>query len=175
MVDKLASFVAATVRLKEIRDNCGHALFTSDLNIAACETDLWNRNANLQSAGFLPKESAYFDRWVDVVRVAHPDHDGPYSWSSFRGKAFDNAVGWRIDYQIATPALAKLAATEWVDRAPCYADRCFDRAQTVVDYTIRRAALAHPGSEWNRWRGQVGLRANSPSWYAGRAGIRSQP
>ena len=40
--------------------------------------------------------------WVDVVRVLHPDVPGPYSWWSWRGRAFDNDAGWRIDYQLAT-------------------------------------------------------------------------
>ena len=41
-------------------------------------------------------------RWVDVVRRLHPDRPGPYSWWSWRGKAFDNDAGWRIDYHLAT-------------------------------------------------------------------------
>ena len=74
--------------------------------------------------------------WVDVLRAAHPDVDGPYSWWSFRGKAFDNDAGWRIDYQIATQALAKLATAAWVDRAPSYSERWSDHAPVVVDYSL---------------------------------------
>jgi len=48
--------------------------------------------------------------WVDVVRVLHPDVPGPYSWWSWRGRAFDNDAGWRIDYQLATRGLAARAA-----------------------------------------------------------------
>jgi len=48
--------------------------------------------------------------WVDMGRVAHPDTPGPYTWWSYRGQAFDNDAGWRIDYQLATPELAKLQA-----------------------------------------------------------------
>jgi len=142
MAEKLAWFDAATARLTELRDEGGHVLFTGDLNVAYREADLKNWKGNLKSAGFLPEERAHFDHWfddlgwVDVVRAAHPDQDGPYSWWSFRGKAFDNDAGWRIDYQIATPALAKLATAAWVDRAPSYAERWSDHAPVVVEYDI---------------------------------------
>ena len=46
-------------------------------------------------------------RYVDVVRSLHPDVAGPYSWWSYRGKAFDNDSGWRIDLQVATEGLAR--------------------------------------------------------------------
>jgi len=142
MAEKLAWFEAATVRMTALRDAGGHVLLTGDLNVAHREADLRNWKGNLKSAGFLPEERAYFDRWfddlgwVDVVRAAHPDRDGPYSWWSFRGQAFDNDTGWRIDYQIATPALAKKASGARVDRAPSYSERWSDHAPVVVDYEI---------------------------------------
>ena len=52
--------------------------------------------------GLRPTDGGY----VDVVRALHPDVEGPYSWWSYRGRAFDNDTGWRIDYQVATPGLA---------------------------------------------------------------------
>jgi exodeoxyribonuclease-3 len=45
-------------------------------------------------------------------------------------------VGWRIDYQIATPALAERAVTSAVDRAPSYAERWSDHAPLVVDFRL---------------------------------------
>ena len=60
-----------------------------------------------KKSGFLPAERQWLTEllatgWVDVVRVLHPDVAGPYSWWSWRGRAFDNDAGWRIDYQLAT-------------------------------------------------------------------------
>jgi exodeoxyribonuclease-3 len=142
MKEKLAWFDAATSRLTELRDDGRHVVFTGDLNVAHREADLKNWKGNIGCAGFLPEEQAYFDNWfdelgwVDVVRAAFPEEAGPYSWWSYRGKAFDNDAGWRIDYQIVNPQLAKLAKNPRVDRAPSYDTRWSDHAPVVVDYDI---------------------------------------
>ncbi len=142
MKEKLAWFDAATERLTELRADGRHVVFTGDLNVAHREADLKNWKGNIGCAGFLPEEQAYFDRWfddlgwVDVVRAAHPDDAGPYSWWSYRGKAFDNDAGWRIDYQITTPQLAKSATNAVVHRAPTYDARWSDHAPVVVDYDL---------------------------------------
>ena len=142
MTEKLAWFDAATKRMAALRKQRDHVLLTGDLNVAHREADLKNWKGNLGKAGFLPEERAYFDKWfgkgawVDVVREVHGDVTGPYSWWSFRGKAFDTDAGWRIDYQIATPELAATATGAWVDRAPDYASRWSDHAPVVVTYDI---------------------------------------
>lgn len=142
MREKLVWFDAATERLEELRSDGRNVVFTGDLNVAHREADLKNWKGNIGCAGFLPEEQAYFDRWfdelgwVDVVRSQFPDAAGPYSWWSYRGKAFDNDAGWRIDYQIATPPLAKRASNARVDRAPTYDTRWSDHAPVVVDYDI---------------------------------------
>ncbi|WP_375294494.1 endonuclease/exonuclease/phosphatase family protein, partial [Microbacterium sp.] len=74
--------------------------------------------------------------WVDVGRAAHGEVDGPYTWWSMRGKAFDNDSGWRIDYHLASPALAPRASGYRVDRAPSYDTRWSDHSPVVVDYTV---------------------------------------
>jgi len=61
---------------------------------------------------------------------------GPYSWWSWRGSAFDRDVGWRIDYQIASAALAEAARKASIDRAASYAARWSDHAPVVVDYDL---------------------------------------
>ena len=71
MTEKLAWFDAATARITELRDEGGHVLFTGDLNVAHREADLKNWKGNLKSAGFLPEERAYFDRWFDEIGRAH--------------------------------------------------------------------------------------------------------
>ncbi|WP_433584443.1 exodeoxyribonuclease III [Microbacterium hydrocarbonoxydans] len=72
--------------------------------------------------------------WVDVGRRFHGEVDGPYTWWSMRGKAFDNDSGWRIDYHLATPALAERVTAYQVARAAAYDQRWSDHAPVVVDY-----------------------------------------
>ena len=64
--------------------------------------------------------------------------DGPYTWWSQMGKAFDNDAGWRIDYHLATPALAATVVDYAVDRAPAYDQRWSDHSPVVVDYAVGR-------------------------------------
>lgn len=111
-----------------------------DWNIAHTELDLKNHKGNVKNSGFLPTERAWLGSvfgeygWVDVVRGLHPDLPGPYSWWSYRGKAFDNDSGWRIDYQVATPTLAERAKEAVVERAVSYDLRWSDHAPVTVRY-----------------------------------------
>jgi exodeoxyribonuclease-3 len=110
-----------------------------DWNIAHAESDIKNWKGNLRNPGFLPHEREWVAHrlgsgWVDVLRELHPGVDGPYSWWSWRGKAFDNDSGWRIDYQLANRALARRAVKAFVDRADSYDRRWSDHAPVTVIY-----------------------------------------
>ncbi|MGL5406968.1 MAG: exodeoxyribonuclease III [Propionibacteriaceae bacterium] len=113
-----------------------------DFNIAHTQQDLKNWRSNQKSEGFLPEERAWFSEQlsphtlVDVVRSLHPDENGPYSWWSWRGQAFTNDTGWRIDYHLATPGLAKRALSGGTDREASYDERLSDHAPVVVDYDL---------------------------------------
>lgn len=115
-------------------------LVMGDFNIAHTRLDLRNWRANSTSVGFLPEERAWFGSLlgprslVDVVRRLNPDSDGPYSWWSWMGGAFNNDTGWRIDYQLASPGLAKAAVAGDTDRDADYESRMSDHAPVVVDY-----------------------------------------
>jgi exodeoxyribonuclease-3 len=115
-------------------------LVMGDFNIAHTRRDLRNWRSNQGHVGFLPEEREWFASilgprtLLDVVRRLHADDDGPYSWWSWLGNAFTNDVGWRIDYQLATPALARAAITGGTDRASSYEARLSDHAPVVVDY-----------------------------------------
>lgn len=116
------------------------ALVCGDWNIAHREVDIKNWKGNLSSAGFLPQERAYLDRWfaeswIDLGRRFGGEGPGPYTWWSWRGKAFDNDAGWRIDYHVATPELADRATRVSIGRAPNYAERWSDHAPVTVDFT----------------------------------------
>lgn len=131
-----------TERMAELTSTYEFALVTGDLNVGHTQLDIKNWKGNLKNSGFLPEERAYFDGfmqtqgWVDIGRAAHPDQAGPYTWWSFRGQAFDTDTGWRIDYHLATPALASRAKNYRVDRAPSYDSRWTDHSPVLVKYEI---------------------------------------
>ena len=108
-----------------------------DWNIAHKEADLKNWKGNKKNSGFLPEERAWlttlFDQlgWVDVYRKLYPDTtEACYTWWSNRGQAWAKNVGWRIDYQIATPQFAAKAVN-----ASVYKDERFsDHAPLIVEY-----------------------------------------
>ncbi len=72
--------------------------------------------------------------FVDVTRALHGPGPGPYTWWSWRGKAFDNDSGWRIDYQFASRPLAERAVRAEIGRAPAYDQRWSDHAPVSVTY-----------------------------------------
>jgi exodeoxyribonuclease III len=141
MAQKLAFFEAITERITLLASDGRHVVLTGDLNVAHQDIDLKNWKGNRGCAGCLPEERAFFDRWiadgwVDVVRDRSGDVPGPYSWWSFRGRAFDNDAGWRIDYQIASADLAAAVTDIAVDRAGSYDTRWSDHAPVVVTYAV---------------------------------------
>lgn len=110
-----------------------------DWNVAHTELDIKNWKGNLKNAGFLPDERAWIDDmlaagYVDVVRTLHPGVPGPYSWWSYRGRAYDNDAGWRIDYHLVRGELATKAKQAVVERAATYALRWSDHAPVTVQY-----------------------------------------
>ncbi|GAA4915050.1 exodeoxyribonuclease III [Nesterenkonia rhizosphaerae] len=128
--------------LPQLARRTDHVLVMGDLNVGHREFDIKNWKGNVKNSGFLPEERAYFDQYfgeagyVDVARTLAGEVDGPYTWWSYRGKAFDNDTGWRIDYHMATPALAELATNPKVDRAADYSLRWSDHAPLVIDYRL---------------------------------------
>lgn len=72
-------------------------------------------------------------QWFDVARRLHPD-DAPYTWWTYRGQAFNNNAGWRIDYQAATQSMLKRAEKTWVEKAPTVEQRWSDHAPLMVTY-----------------------------------------
>jgi len=142
MDEKYAFLDLVTARLRELGAEGARAVVGGDLNIAHTDDDLKNWKGNRGAAGCLPEERAYLTTWftelgwVDVQRRLAGPGPGPYTWWSWRGKAFDNDAGWRIDYQVASPALAAAAIEAQVDRAPSYAERWSDHAPLVVTYKV---------------------------------------
>ncbi|TFD51184.1 exodeoxyribonuclease III [Cryobacterium sp. Hh7] len=155
-VEKYKFLDAMIARLPELSRHSSLALVLGDLNVGHRTLDIKNWRGNKKHAGFLPEEREYFDRilgaegdalynagaglgWVDVGRKWAGEVEGPYTWWSQRGQAFDNDTGWRLDYHLASPELAASVVSYAVDRAAAYDQRWSDHSPVVVDYDLSGA------------------------------------
>jgi exodeoxyribonuclease III len=126
----------------KLSDGRAHVL-CGDFNIAHQPIDLKNWRGNQKNSGFLPDERAWFGAqlergWVDTHRRLLGPEQACYTWWSNRGQAYANDVGWRIDYQLATPNLA-----DKLKRAEVYrAEKFSDHAPLIVDYAGALASHA---------------------------------
>lgn len=141
MTAKYAYLDRVTPRLAELAAGPAPVVVGGDINIAHTNADIKNWKGNLKSAGFLPREREYLDRWAglgwtDLGRAHGGEGPGPYTWWSWRGKAFDNDSGWRIDYQFANATLAAACRKVEVDRADTYDARWSDHAAVVATYEL---------------------------------------
>ena len=113
-------------------------IICGDWNIAHKEIDLKNWRNNRKNSGFLPEERAWMTKifselgYVDVFRTLNPDPD-QYTWWSNRGRAWDNNVGWRLDYQVATPGIGVKAVKQSIYKK----QRFSDHAPLIIDYDYR--------------------------------------
>ena len=129
----LAEFYPHLQKLKAERD----FILCGDINIAHHEIDLKNWRGNRKNSGFLPEERAWMSKllteggMVDVYRQLEPSAtDAAYTWWSNRGQAYAKNVGWRLDYHLATKALAAGAR-----RVDIYKDEKFsDHAPITIGY-----------------------------------------
>lgn len=136
----LAGMFPHLAGLKNSGGQAREFILCGDINIAHQEIDLKNFKGNRKNSGFLPEERAWMTQLlqgaeggglVDVYRRLHPaTTDEAYTWWSNRGQAYAKNVGWRLDYQIATPALAAGARSALIHREP----RFSDHAPLTIDY-----------------------------------------
>jgi exodeoxyribonuclease-3 len=121
----LTEFYPHLQKLKSERD----FILCGDINIAHREIDLKNWRSNRKNSGFLPEERAWMDQIlgdggiVDVYRKLHPNTtDDCYTWWSNRGQAYAKNVGWRLDYQLATPLAAAGARSAAIYKTEKFSD-----------------------------------------------------
>jgi exodeoxyribonuclease-3 len=135
----LEEFHPHLMRLKTERE----FILCGDINIAHTQADLKNWKSNQKNSGFLPEERAWMTKLlhltdeggglVDVYRQLQPDAtESAYTWWSNRGQAYAKNVGWRLDYHLATPALAKLARSEQIFKDVKFSDH----APVTVHYEL---------------------------------------
>lgn len=121
--------------LQTLRASRRQVVICGDWNIAHTQHDLKNWRSNQKNSGFLPEERAWMSKvfdevgFVDVFRRLNQDTE-QYTWWSNRGQAWAKNVGWRLDYQIATPGIAAKAHQTLI-----YKDQRFsDHAPLIIDY-----------------------------------------
>jgi exodeoxyribonuclease-3 len=128
-----------TEHLRKLQRRRSEYVICGDWNIVHKEEDIKNWKSNQKNSGCLPEERAWLDkvfgdyRWVDAFRTLD---QGPeqYTWWSNRGRAWDNNVGWRIDYHVVTPGLK-----DRVLRTEIYREQRFsDHAPLIMDYNMPR-------------------------------------
>jgi exodeoxyribonuclease-3 len=116
--------------------SCGREIILcGDWNIAHKEIDLKNWRSNQKNSGFLPEERAWLSEvfqdlgFVDIFRRINQEPE-QYTWWSNRGQAWAKNVGWRIDYQIATPRIASSATAVSIYKT----ERFSDHSPLIIDY-----------------------------------------
>ncbi len=121
--------------LRKLRRRRSEYVLCGDWNIAHKKIDLRNWRSNQKNSGFLPEEREWMEalftteRYVDAFRVVNEEPD-QYTWWSNRGRAWDNNVGWRLDYHVVTPGLR-----DKILRTDIYKDDRFsDHAPLTIDY-----------------------------------------
>ena len=132
MMDRFMSY------LKKVKRSGREYLICGDWNIAHKEIDLKNWRGNKKNSGFLPEERQWMDKllgsvgFVDAFRKVDPRED-QFTWWSNRGRAWEKNVGWRIDYQIATPGLGEKTQSARIYKAK----RFSDHAPLIMDYDYK--------------------------------------
>ncbi len=117
----------------------GICLIGGDFNIAPTDQDLKNWRGNKEQPGCTTEERLLLKNWInssklkDVYRVLHPaDKPELYSWWSYRQKAFDRNVGWRIDTFLISQSHSSLCLNHGFISEP----RCSDHALYWIDLNL---------------------------------------
>lgn len=100
-----------------------------DFNIAHRPLDLARPKDNVDNTGFLPEERAFLDRfiakgYIDTFRHIHGDEEGQYSWWSYKTRAREKNIGWRIDYFFVSEELKPAIRDAWIENGVFGSDHC---------------------------------------------------
>jgi exodeoxyribonuclease-3 len=121
--------------LIKLKNEGRELIICGDYNVAHKKIDLKNWRGNQKNSGFLPEERAWMDKlfgemgFVDAFRV-HNQEEEQYTWWSYRSRAWEKNVGWRIDYQVITPGLQEHITDARIFREA----RLSDHAPLMIEY-----------------------------------------
>lgn len=113
-------------------------MFGGDFNIAPTDADVWDMSAFAGKTHVTPPERAAFaglERTgaVEVTRQFTPNQ---WTYWDYQGGRFFKDEGMRIDFQFASPALARLATAGFIDIAERQGKGASDHAPVIVDYQL---------------------------------------
>ena len=125
---KMEFYDAFLDHCEELRGQGRELVITGDVNTAHKPIDLKNPKANQKNSGFLPKERAWVDKfiehgYVDSFRAFNEDPD-QYTWWSYRFNVRAKNVGWRIDYFFVTEGLMKKVKDSFITPEVMGSDHC---------------------------------------------------
>lgn len=129
-MDKYFDIMQNQLKQKKSLIICG------DWNIVHTKDDIKNFSANQKNSGCLPEERAWLDKlftsgFTDAFRLIEKRSD-QYTWWSNRGRAWDNNVGWRIDYQVISDDLKNKVKSTCI-----YKDQRFsDHSPVIMEYDL---------------------------------------
>ena len=114
--------------IHQLRKRCPHLIISGDFNICHQSIDIHDPIRNKNSSGFLPEERNWMSNFLDtgftdVFRFFCPDPHH-YTWWSYRSKARDRNLGWRIDYHLATHSLKNRLQRSQILTQAHHSDHC---------------------------------------------------
>jgi len=125
---KMAFYDATLDFCNDLREKGEKLVVSGDYNTAHKEIDLANPKENEKNSGFLPIERAWLDTfvangYVDSFRLFHDEPD-QYSWWTYRFKAREKNIGWRIDYHFVSDDLVSAVKDAFIMPEVMGSDHC---------------------------------------------------
>lgn len=125
---KLAFYDSFLDHIDALRERGDNIIVCGDFNVAHREIDLARPKENKETSGFLPEERAWMDKlashgYTDTFRHFNRD-PGHYTWWSYRFKAREKDVGWRLDYFFVSPGLLKSLSSALILKDVHGSDHC---------------------------------------------------
>lgn len=106
---KLEFYARLLEECNELHKKGEKIIITGDFNTAHTEIDLANPKTNQKTSGFMPEEREWVSKYLengfkDAYRVLYPDKV-EYTWWTYRFKARERNVGWRLDYFLVSDGI----------------------------------------------------------------------
>ncbi len=121
----LDDFFSYIMKLKQSQPNL---IISGDFNICHHSIDIHDPVRNAKSSGFLPEERAWVSKFLNagfIDTFRHFDktpHN--YTWWTYRQRARERNLGWRIDYHMASEGMKDRLSSASILREAEHSDHC---------------------------------------------------